>query len=240
MKSYLVNLSGVFAQEGWAEEALSGSARLLDFSQLPGTCGYCDPDAQAVLSGAFRQFSAGPAVCWIDTGDYHYLSALRLQVLQAQAFALLLLDHHSDRQTPAMGPSVLSCGGWVQTALSTCPGLKQVCTVGAGNAPGDFPGGCSPEELLAVLQPDLPLFISLDLDVLSPEWFRCDWDQGSMTLPQLFSLLEAILPGRIASGTLLGIDICGGFTRERGATHSDLALNLRTRKALSAFLQHLP
>ena len=51
----------------------------------------------------------------------------------------------------------------------------------------------------------LPVFISIDKDVLSPKEEITDWDQGNMSL----AMLEGILQILIRRHRILGIDICG-------------------------------
>ncbi|MBQ9548831.1 MAG: hypothetical protein IJV01_06730 [Bacteroidales bacterium] len=234
MKSFLVHLSGVFSEEKEAVAAacgavLPGKPEWLDFRHLDGVCGYCEPEAEERLSEALRPTSVNPSLCWIDTGDYHYLSALRLRHLPCTAFTLLLLDHHSDCQPPAFGGELLSCGGWVRDAAHL-PGLKNVVTLGP-SGPGMLPEGTTPQALDAALPEGLPLFLSLDLDILGPEWFQTDWDQGHLALPALLDLLEPVL-----ERPLLGIDLCGGITRAKGATDAELARNHRVRCTLASFI----
>lgn len=57
---------------------------------------------------------------------------------------------------------------------------------------------------------DLPLYLSIDKDVLCPEDACTTWSQGEVTLEELTEYLEMIL-GRMAScgQQAVGIDICG-------------------------------
>lgn len=239
MKSYLVHLSGVFTEEkdasgGPSAFILPGRPKILDFRHLDGVCAYCDPAAEQVLCEALRPCCEKPAICWIDTGDYHYLSALRLRNLPHDAFTLLLLDHHRDDQSPAFGDELLSCGSWVDDARRRCTGLRQVVSLGPGG-PGMLSENCTPDDLCAALEPSLPVFLSLDLDILGSEWFCTDWDQGRLSLPALLDLLEPVLQRPLA-----GIDICGGITRAKGATEAELARNYRCRCLLADyFLQRV-
>ena len=51
----------------------------------------------------------------------------------------------------------------------------------------------------------LPVYISIDLDVLSVSELTVNWDQGSMTRAELMHELSAV----ISTGKVIGIDICG-------------------------------
>ena len=59
----------------------------------------------------------------------------------------------------------------------------------------------------ARVQTGLPVYLSVDKDVLSQEYARTNWDQGEMTLP----LLKKILADICAKNPVLGADICGGL-----------------------------
>ena len=81
----------------------------------------------------------------------------------------------------------------------------------------------------------LPIFLSIDIDVLSLAYARTDWDQGSMTLDELLSAVGRI----VAEHRVLGIDICGGITAAKGATAEDFLVNARTRAVLEQRLPEL-
>ena len=80
------------------------------------------------------------------------------------------------------------------------------------------------------------VYLSIDLDVLRREDARTDWDQGGMTLDELLSAV-----GEIArTCRVLGVDVCGGISRAKGAVDEDLTINLRTCQRIQDFLLHLP
>ena len=76
--------------------------------------------------------------------------------------------------------------------------------------------------------PPLPVYLSVDLDVLDPRFARTDWDQGRMTLDELSAALRKVR----AEHRVLGVDLCGGITTQKGASPEDLALNASTGEAL--------
>ena len=65
---------------------------------------------------------------FLDSGNYHYLTKLWLELVK-EPFELLVFDHHTDMQRPAFG-GILSCGGWIREALETNENLKHVILVG--------------------------------------------------------------------------------------------------------------
>lgn len=119
---------------------------------------------------------------------------------------LLLIDNHTD-EFPYEGQ--LSCGNWVSAAR---------------------------QEGLITEDPSAPLYISLDLDALSPAEFSTNWDQGSLSLQELLKTLENALcePSLIA-----GIDICGGLTISKGASDCQLEHNREFRETLRTFIQSI-
>jgi len=205
-----INISGVYNDEGWVLPA----TQTLDMSNLQGCCCYCDPEAEAALREAIAPMPLS-GMHWIDTGDYHYLSKLWMEKI-TEPFVLALFDNHTDDQATAFG-SLLSCGSWVLSAREELP-LMKADYLNTSEIPGD-----------------LPVYLSIDLDVLSPEYARTDWDQGSLSLSDLTDAL-----GRIAfSHRIIGADICGGLTPAKGASAGDLKLNYKTKTLLKTFLSQL-
>ncbi len=210
MNQLLVSLSGMYEAEGF--EACG--ATKMDFRELEGTCCYCSEEASEVFSEAIP----GPeGIAWIDSGDYHYLSYFRAGRI-LEDFELILLDNHSDDFDLC---GLLSCGNWV-TALQAQSG----CRVSLIRGIRDYdPAAPSP----------LPVFISLDLDVLREEDFITNWDQGTMTMEELETILGAIAGSR----KLLGMDICGGLSVSKGASEEALQSNREFRERLCDFLKEI-
>ena len=188
------------------EEWAPEGAAHLDFQTLEGTDCYLDPDSEKAIIQALGPFPLGE-IHWIDSGDFHYLSYLWLQKLTKPA-ALLLFDHHPDDQPPAFGPDILSCGGWVARARNDNPLLDDAAE---------------------------DVYLSIDLDYLSTDYARTNWDQGEASLDQLLSELDAALKGR----TLAGVDICGGITAAQGGLADDFSINRKTRNALLEYFSRL-
>lgn len=191
-----------------------------------------------------------PSVNWIDTGDYHHVSLHTVKdAAQAHGpLTLVLFDHHPDMQEPAFG-GILSCGGWVRTLLEECPQVQKAVLVGinpelasecegfggrvvilderqilAGQNSGK-PCSMQLSELLShgSAVPER-IYLSIDKDVLSPEFARTDWDHGTLELDDISQSIACL------SGTarIVGADICGGITSAKGGTGEDFAINLRT------------
>lgn len=206
----MLDFSGLYDQECFGPD---GAVRVL-LQDLDGVDCYCDPESAAQIRDRLRDLPVR-ALHWIDGGDYHYATLFWLEKIRTP-FALVLIDNHPDDQPTAFGGDLLSCGGWVVTARERLPFLKE--TVWVRDAAHSLPE----------IPPDLPLYLSLDLDALSGNYARTNWDQGAMTLPQLRALLDALAKGH----EIIGIDICGGLTEAQGATGEDFTINRRTRAEL--------
>ena len=192
-----------------------------DFSSLEGTNCYCSAESAEQI----RRTVAGlplRAFHDIGTGDYHYQTLFWLERI-AEPFSLVLFDHHPDDLDGAFGEDLLSCGGWVARARKL-PFLEKDVWI---RDAADFPA-------LAAL-PELPVYLSLDLDVLSEQYARTDWDQGAMTFHEMETALRAL----VSSRRILGVDLCGGNTVEKGASPEDLALNASTGEALYGIFRDL-
>lgn len=257
MKNIILDMTGL-CRDGGLDSSLV-SPQTVSLSSLEGTNCYCNSTA----ASAIRRAIAGQPVSalhWCDTGDYHYLSRFWLEKAAGEMgedpFALVLFDHHPDMQEPAFG-NVLSCGSWARDAFTNIPNLTQVLLVGIDpdleveildlvfdgvlavtaedlRHTGD---NLSQDvlEMFSLLDPRIPVYISIDKDVLTKDYARTDWDQGCMTLAQLEA---AVL--RIAAGhRLLGADICGGLTPDKGGKGEDFDINLKTDLALEKLFGNL-
>ena len=237
----VLSFSGVYPE--MALPFMEGEG-FIDCSDIGGTVCYCDPDAEEEI---LRRIATRrvESLHWIDSGDYHHVSALWLSRM-AVPFDLLLLDNHPDMQEPSFG-GILSCGGWVRESLLRYPLLRNVTIAGTDPTLSeecdgfgdrmkvfdrDFLSENGTASLLStILKGNLPLYISIDKDVLSEEFARTDWSQGDMTLETLLSILEESIRGR----EIAGIDICGELPSHKGGNAEDLRINSVTDSALYQF-----
>lgn len=228
MKDVLItDFSGSLEAEGFLSwlQGQDVPVTYADWRGLEGTNCYCDAAAREVISACLPERL--PALRWIDTGDYHYMSHL-LALREREPFHLVLMDHHPDNQEPAFG-GVLSCGGWVKTLGEENPWVRDILSIGPPGCPEALPDGW------AAARKGERVYISLDKDILGRGYARTDWSQGEHTLAQVCGMLEALIgPMKLAA-----IDICGGITPEKGGTPEDLRLNKETDIALYQFLSGL-
>lgn len=247
MRPIIMNFSGIYREEDFWE---GQEPVWLDFQKLQGVNCYCTPEAEAAIKEKIRDLPV-QGIHFLDSGNYHYLSKFWLEKIQ-EPFSLLVFDNHTDMQEAAFF-GLLSCGSWAGEVLDTHELLSHICVAGPGLK--DFreykgqawakltricreelsDGG---EEILREFletDPDLPLYISIDKDVLRKEEARTNWDQGELALDQLLKLLELIFEKR----KVIGADICGENPPDtaRPISGEDLQINSRTNRELLLFLK---
>lgn len=208
------NFSGIYR-----DEEITDSYPVLDFSGMEGTECFCSDEAASEIRSSLNGYPYS-GIHWIDGGDYHYMTLFWLEKIDRD-FVLVLFDNHPDDQDTIFGPDLISCGSWVKNAR-LLPSCRRVCHI---RKVSDLPA----------LPRDAAVYFSVDKDVLSPEYARTNWDQGTMTLEELFSAVSELSYGR----TVLGVDICGGLSVSKGASPADIAINRRTDMELDGFLKKL-
>lgn len=220
----VMNFSGVYAMYG---DFLKRAHAVLDVRSIHGTACYLDSEAEASLRSLIEPYG-GFGIHFLDRGDYHYMTRLWCGHLQ-EDYALLLLDHHPDTQEPRF-QGMSSCGSWLRELLKEDGHLKKAYILGA--CPELFCEASDLGEAVCFFSKDelstqeglrcalkslslesLPFYVSLDLDVLSEEIFKTNWDQGDMTWDMLCLILE-----QMAEKKILGVDVCGEESLERQGT----------------------
>lgn len=141
-------------------------------------------------------------------------------------FDLVVFDHHPDMKWTSYG-EILSCGCWVLRALKDIPGLSKVYIVGADKKLMEEAYADNPEikdrvvyfENFAALREMLAnsgeevakkVYISVDKDVLSEDELSTNWDQGDMTLEELFDGLTFLK--NYYGDNVIAVDVCGECT----------------------------
>lgn len=227
----ILQMSALYAEEEW----FLPDADAFDLRGLEGSFRYCSAESESTVR-ALLGSARFADIAWIDTGDFHYLSKLRMELIR-EPFALALYDNHPDDQEGAFDSDILSCGNWVLAARRSNPFLKEDFRNPEPSG-GRFPWGGSPKRssLEGSSAEGLPLFISIDIDLLSEEYARTGWSQGSWSLDRLLRSLDALCKGRV----IAGVDICGGITAAQGGRDCDRRVNLATRRALRDYFCSQP
>lgn len=213
-KNIIMNFTHVYEEE---RVLCSPHFQWIDCTHLHGVDCYCDSDGEKQLKKMIEDFSP-EGIHWIDSGNYHYLTKFWTDKIN-KPFSLIVFDHHPDMQPPLFD-NLLSCGCWVRTMLDTNPWLRNVCLIGASDRLKSETAGYG-KRLLFYSEQTLqhaeawhlfsrfylnePVYISVDKDVLSPDYATTNWDQGSLTLLELKHLLGIILQHE----QVIGVDVCG-------------------------------
>ncbi len=218
--------------------------RYIDCSDIEETDMYCSKEANKRIWEKIKPYGI-QGIHYIDSGNYHYISKIITDHID-EPFGLVMYDHHTDMQIP-MVPGMMSCGDWAGQALNRNKNLRQLVIVGPpekdidqtlesynGSQSGrllifsaeDLHGGLL-EDKLKLIRTDLPLYISIDKDVLGTEDCETNWSQGNMSIGGLERLLGIFLGGQgeernsdacrnderyagdIRHSRILGVDICG-------------------------------
>lgn len=243
-KNIIMNFTHVYEEERFLH---SPHFQWIDCTHLHGVDCYCDTEAEAKVKNLIAGFSPN-GIHWIDSGNYHYLTKFWTDKINVP-FSLIVFDHHPDMQPPLF-ENLLSCGCWVRTMLDTNPWLRNVCLIGASEKLKKETTGYD-KRLLFYSEQTLkhaeawhlfsrfylnePVYISVDKDVLSPQYAATNWDQGTLTLPELKTMLGIILTHE----KVIGIDICGEAPYAMNLLLDNLDLekkNERTDEELYALL----
>ena len=187
--------------------------RYIDCSDIEETDMYCSKEANKRIWEKIKPYGI-QGIHYIDSGNYHYITKIITDHID-EPFGLVMYDHHTDMQIP-MVPGMMSCGDWAGQALSQNKNLRQLVIVGPpekdidqtlesynGSQSGrllifsaeDLHGGLL-EDKLKLIRTDLPLYISIDKDVLGTEDCETNWSQGNMSIGGLERLLGVFLGGQ--------------------------------------------
>ena len=220
-ETVIMNFSGIYKNQNFYKDHAEKEIFWTELSDLSGCNCYCDAEASDRIRKEIQAFT-GKGLHFIDSGNYHYMTRLWLEKLQIP-FRLLVFDNHTDMQPPAFG-RLLSCGGWIAASLEELPLLQEVILVGPDEeaytqVEPDLQQKVlflSREKLSTMtaeekegffnnLSEDLPLYVSVDKDVLCKGDASTTWSQGDMHLSELMSFLELVLERQ----NILGMDVCG-------------------------------
>lgn len=211
----IMDFSRIYEKENFFEHE---KIKWIDCTDIIGINCYCDEEAERNIKKRIQNYSPS-AIHFIDSGNYHYVTEFWMEKIQTD-FALVVFDHHSDMQKPIFD-DILSCGSWILKAIEKNEYLKKIILVGLSREQEALISPkyinkiqCINSESLKennnfnkILNQlgDLPIYISIDKDVLSKNVVETTWDQGDMTLGDLKEILHFL----INNHQIIGIDICG-------------------------------
>ena len=251
----IMDFSGIYQEEQFYEgEQISW----IDLSDISGTNCYCDGDAQAQILERMEKYPVS-GIYFMDSGNYHYVTEIMTSQIQKE-FQLVVFDHHTDMQKP-MIEHMTSCGDWAEKVLETNPWLQQLILIGPQAKDieqlyRENDGLMNRKEIseklltfsaeeihagedknkISKMKKNLPVYISIDKDILDKQYTETNWSQGNMSLP----MLERLLSHFLENGNILGIDICGEC--QQGIPLPEYLqaeeLNEETNQKLFEFLSH--
>ena len=248
MKPIIMDFSGIYREENFLKEE---EALWLDFRKLQGVNCYCTQEAEDEIKEKIYSLPF-QGIHFLDSGNYHYLTKFWLEKIQ-KPLSLRVFDNHTDMQEAAFF-GLLSCGSWAGEVLESHTFLSSMCVAGPPekafeeyHGPGREKLTCISREELSIkgenlflefleTNRDVPLYISIDKDVLREEDARTNWDQGVLSLEQLLKWLELAFKKR----KILGVDICGENPPDtaRPLSGEELKINSRTNRELLSFLKN--
>ena len=251
----LMNFSGIYREEEfWKNRQVSW----IELQDVCGTNCYCDEEAIAEINKRTENYPTA-GIHFLDSGNYHYVTEIMTSQIQKE-FQLVVFDHHTDMQKP-MIEHMTSCGDWAEKVLETNPWLQQLVLIGPQEKDieqlyRENDGLMNRKEIseklltfsaeeisagedknkISKIKKNLPVYISIDKDILDKQYTETNWSQGNISLP----MLERLLSHFLENGNILGIDICGEC--QQGIPLPEYLqaeeLNEETNQKLFEFLSH--
>ena len=253
--NFILDFTGVYDDEFAKKKT---SLTLIDCTDITGCDMYVSDEAEKQIGE--RVDSVGiHGIHFLDSGNYHYVTKIMTDRIK-EPFSLVVFDHHTDMQKP-MIEGLTSCGDWAGKVLATNQWLQQLVLIGPQESDieqiyRENDGLMNRKEIaeklltfsaeeirsgedknkISKIKKNLPVYISLDKDILDKQYTETNWSQGNMSLP----MLERLLSHFLEHGNVLGIDICGEC--QQGIPLPEYLqaeeLNEETNQKLFEFLSH--
>lgn len=209
---------------------------ILDFTTLSGTTGFCDDAAADEIRRRIADFPAR-GIHFLDNGNFHYLTRFWCEKISEDFALVVYDHHVDLRKPVFPGlmscgswiRDVLLRNSHCRAVLIIGPECAQADIIERelqslvaedqplrASAPvrvccfteDDILDGRAARELPHLLDAlHLPVYISIDKDVLSRKVLRTNWDQGIMTEAEFRHELDRFTMGPDIH--ILGVDICG-------------------------------
>lgn len=242
-KILLFDFDGIYKTQDFYQ---GHNCRWIDTQKLIGTNSYCDIYAQKNLQERLKDIQLSK-LSFLGSGNYHYISLFLTQKIQ-EDYALILFDNHSDMQKPVFD-ELLSCGGWLRTALLKQKRLKQVAIVGTSEHSLHMIDKSLKEKV--ILYPynkiektpnwhlDLskkiryPVYISVDKDVFCKKVAETNWNHGEMEPEEFLNAFETIAN----THTVIGMDVCGEYSMAYREPFAFEKANRKNNRANQKLLQ---
>lgn len=218
-KTVIMDFSGVYKEENFYQ---GKDAQWLDFTKMIGVNCYCTEEAEEEIKERIKKLDAS-GIHFLDSGNYHYLSKFWIEKIE-RPFSLVVFDNHTDMQEASFW-GLLSCGSWVRECILSNKYVKEVCVIGP---PQKAFSECEEEILEKVISisredmkqeksqwyeflkrnEEIPVYLSLDKDILSLKEARTNWDQGDVSFEEIKEWIYELF----SQCFVLGADVCGEHT----------------------------
>ena len=143
-------------------------------------------------------------IVFLGKGDYHYLTYLFLKRIK-ENLCLIVIDNHFDKYKRKEG--FITCDTWLND-VEELKNVKKVVFVHNEVKYKEKNGKIvkTNTDIKAIFEEikKLPIYISIDKDILSENYLKTNWDQGTLSLHELLNFLK-----NLSHRNIIGIDICG-------------------------------
>lgn len=244
-KTVIMDFSGVYKEEKFYE---GKDVRWMDFTKTTGVNCYCTEEAEEEIKERIKELDFS-GIHFLDSGNYHYLSKFWTEKIE-KPFSLVVFDNHTDMQEASFW-GLLSCGSWVRDCILSNKYVKEVCVIGPSEkaflecekeilekvtsiSREEMKQGKSEWYEFLKRNQGIPVYVSLDKDILTVEEARTNWDQGDVSFEEIKEWLYEIF----SQCFVLGADVCGEHTPDTTSiTHQeDIDKNNIINRKLWGFL----
>ncbi len=218
-KTVIMDFSGVYKEENFY---CGRDINWIDFTKMTGVNCYCTQEAEVEIKEKIREFDFS-GIHFLDSGNYHYLSKFWAEKIEFP-FSFVIFDHHTDMQEASFW-GMLSCGSWIRDLILSNKYVKEVCVIGPTKSAFLE---CEKEIMQKVIpisredmqqgkiqwyeflkrNREIPIYLSIDKDILSLEEARTNWDQGDVSFEEIRKWLNELF----LECSVLGTDVCGEHT----------------------------
>lgn len=175
-----------FDETYFYQKKLLNSAIQIDLRNIKGAKFLCNQLTLRLIEAKIPKIKS--LICFIGKGEYHYVSFVFLKRI-CFPFVLTIIDNHLDMRYS--NEDFIRCDSWVYWAAKL-RNIKRVYFINLSNTK-------------TVLKASLPVYLSVDKDVLDRRYLNTRWTQGCVSVDELCDFLSYF--SRI--NNIIGVDVCG-------------------------------
>jgi len=212
-KMYILDLDGSVVKQ--KNLMACPAARVVDCRDLSGPARFwADKSTEEKIWERVKKIPENSLV-FLGSGDFHHISSLLIRRLR-EPVSVIHFDSHHDF---TLLPLPLNCGSWVARTASNSFVKKHVI-IGARFSVfsmASYALKFARQSRIALYKGDssiianLPtkkVYITIDKDCLTKDYALTNWNEGSMTLPEMLRLLRIIKD----NAEIVGVDITGEYS----------------------------